>query len=234
MTLGPRPRLNDRMHGHELLKTLRQVTAGGRPAAAMLRHAARHPIADPKQPHLAELTTEGHAAAERFGEQLAGYARVRLFHSPVKRCLQTVEGVARGAERRGVAVEILGGSPELGIDYIRDIDEAGRLSVLHGPHFVRLWFDGTIAPTVVDPIPTLAQRKLAYVQARLAEIAAQSGTIDLHVSHDWNIMILREHLCGVRHEEAGWLTYLDGVAFAPAAGGVQAVYRDRAREIALG
>ena len=47
-------------------------------------------------------------------------------------------------------------------------------------------------------------------------------------------MILREHLCGVRHEETGWLTYLDGVAFAPAASGVRAIYRDRARDVALG
>ncbi len=222
------------MHGNELLETLRQVTAGGRPAAAMLRHAARHPIADPKQPHLAELTDAGHAAAEGFGEKLAGYARVRLFHSPVKRCLQTVEGIARGAARHGVAVEIVGEEPALGIDYIRDVDEAGRLSVIHGPHFVRLWFEGSIAPTVVDPIATLAQRKVAYVQARLAEIAAQPGALALHVSHDWNIMILREHLCGVRHEETGWLTYLDGVAFAPATSGVRAIYRDRARDVALG
>lgn len=200
----------------------------------MLRHAARHAITDPKQPHLAELTEAGHAAAERFGEQLAGYSRVRLFHSPVKRCQQTVEGVARGAQRHGVAVEILGENAALGIDYIRDVDEAGRLSVLHGPHFVRLWFDGAIAPTVVDPIPALAQRKLVFVRERLAEIAAQPGALDLHVSHDWNIMILREHLCGVRHEETGWLTYLDGVAFAPTTGGVRAIYRDRARDVALG
>jgi broad specificity phosphatase PhoE len=219
------------MRGDELLELLRREGAAGRPLAAMMRHAARHPIADPKQPHLAELTAEGCAAAEEFGARLAGFGRVRLFHSPVKRCLQTAECVAHGAARAGVRAEICGAHAELGIDYIRDVGEAGRLSVIHGEHFVRLWFEGRVPPQVIDPAPALAARKVAFVERRLAEVAGEPGTLDLHVSHDWNIIILREHLVGVRHEEAGWLTFLDGVAFTPSSGGLRASYRDRQREI---
>lgn len=219
------------MRGDELLELLRRERAAGWPIAAMMRHAARHPIADPKEPHLAELTAEGCAAAEQLGARLGDFGRVRLFHSPVKRCRQTAECVARGAEQAGVRVELFGAHEELGIDYIRDVAEAGRLSVIHGEHFVRLWFEGRVPPHVIDPAPALAARKVAFVERRLTEIAHEPSTLDLHVSHDWNIIILREHLIGVRHEDAGWLTFLDGVSFRHSASGLLASYREHTRGI---
>lgn len=219
------------MRGDELLALLAREAQGGRPVAALMRHAARHPIADPKLPHLAELTTEGCAAAEEFGAKLNGFAQVRLFHSPVKRCRQTAECIAQGAGRAGVAAEIAGAHEELGIDYIRDVAEAGRLSVIHGEHFMRLWFEGRVPANVIDPVPHLAARKLDFVRRRLGEVAARPGTLDLHVSHDWNIILCREHFVGVRHEDAGWLTFLDGVTFSPATRGLRVAYREHAREI---
>lgn len=218
------------MRGTELLDTLREEARAGTPVAAMLRHAARHPIADPERPELAELTEEGRAHATEFGAGLRGFPRVRLFHSPVLRCQQTAECIAAGAASIGVPAVLAGAHPELGIHYIRDVKQAGRLSAVHGEHFVRLWHEGAVPPGVVDPIPELAVRKLAFVRARLAEVAADPGLLDLHVSHDWNIIALREHLVGVRHEEAGWLTFLDGVAFRPSPLGLRVVYRGQARE----
>lgn len=232
-TRGLTPRVSrpliGRMRGEELLATLRNEARTGRPVAAVMRHAARHPIADPQRPEIAELTADGCAAAEAFGVQLGNFSRVRLFHSPVKRCQQTAECIARGVERVGGRVELLGPQAALGIDYIRDLAEAGRLTVQHGEHFVRLWFQGAVPAAVIDPAPALAAMKLDFVRTQLA--AATPGMLDLHVSHDWNIIILREHLVGVRHEDAGWLTFLDGVAFRPAERGVRAVYREQVREI---
>lgn len=230
LTVGRLRPLNRPMRGEELLQTLRQAAADGGPVAAMLRHAARHPIADPREPHLAELTTEGCAAAEEFGTWLGDFARVRLFHSPVKRCRQTIECIAIGAQRVGVEVEVVGEHPDLGINYIRDVTEAGRLSVEYGEKFVRHWFAGTLPPGIVDPVEAISARKVAYVRGHLA--TAQPGTLDLHCSHDWNIMVLREHLCAVRHEDAGWLNFLDGLTFRPAPTGVRAIYREVVREIA--
>jgi hypothetical protein len=54
--------------------------------------------------------------------------------------------------------------------------------------------------------------------------------LDLHVSHDWNIIVLRELVCGVRHEDAGWLDFLDGVVFTPTAAGLRAAYRQKIAE----
>lgn len=214
------------MLGHELLDTLHALTPH-RTVAAVMRHAARHPIANPAEPTLAEITEEGAKAAEAFGAQIAGFDHVRLFHSPVKRCGQTAECIARGAAGAGLTAEVIGPREELGVDYILDLNEAGRLTVKHSDYFVRLWFTGQVPATVIRPAPGLAERKVNYVAARLREPSPRGRRLDLHVSHDWNIIILRELLLGVRHEDAGWLTFLDGVAFAPEAERLRAFYRGR-------
>jgi broad specificity phosphatase PhoE len=214
------------MLGLELLDTIHTLKAH-RTVAAVMRHAARHPIANPAEPTLAEITGEGATAAEAFGARIHGFDHLRLFHSPVKRCRQTAECIARGAIGAGLAVEVAGPREELGVDYIVDLAEAGRLTVKHGDHFVRLWFTGQVPATVILPPQGLAGRKTRYMAARLREPVAAGRRLDLHVSHDWNIIVLRELLLGVRHEEAGWLTFLDGVAFAGDADPLQAFYRER-------
>jgi len=216
------------MYGHELLKTIKTLATDGN-SAAMLRHAARFPIVDPTEPTLAEITAEGAAAAENFGRGIAGFECVRLFHSPVKRCRQTAECIARGALKAGLIVEHLGPEPALGVDYILDMTEAGRLTTLHGDHFVRLWHDGQIDPKVIRATKQIAETKLVYLASKLQEPCLAGRRLDLHVSHDWNILVLRELLLGVLHEDAGWLNFLDGLAFSLCAGRLEARYRSYAR-----
>jgi hypothetical protein len=213
------------MHGLELLQTLHALPSDA-PAAAFLRHAKRFPITDESEPTLAEITPEGAASAEALGAAIRGFDCVRIFHSPVKRCRQTAECIARGLAAAGVPVEVAGPEDALGIDYILDLKEAGRLTVKHGDHFVRLWFTGQIPATVVRAAEEIAVRKLAHLTQRLQDPCARGRRLDLHVSHDWNIIILRELMLGVCHEQAGWLDFLDGVAFVPESGGLRAVYRD--------
>jgi hypothetical protein len=216
------------MQGTELLATIRTLPSAR--AAAMLRHAARYPITDPADPTQAEITPEGAQAAAAFGAQLTGFDSVRIFHSPVRRCGQTAESLAQGAAGVGLAVELAGPQEALGIDYILDLAEAGRLSALHGNHFVRLWFAGRISETVIRPAAQIATAKLAYLAAQLQLPAGRGRCLDLHVSHDWNIIILRELMLQVLHEEAGWLTFLDGVFFSAQANRLRAVYREHTRE----
>lgn len=214
------------MQGHELLETIAGMTAF--PAvAAVMRHAARHPIANPSEPTLAEITTEGAKAAVEFGSRLKGFDRVRLFHSPVKRCGQTAACIAQGAAAAGLAVETVGARDEIGCDYILDLVEAGRLTVLHGDAFVRLWLEGKIPATVVRSPRTIAARQLDFAATRLQEPTDGGRRLDLHVSHDWNIILLREILLQIRYEDAGWLTFLDGVVFTADSDGTRAIYRQQ-------
>ncbi len=224
MTAGLRVAHDLFMQGHELLGTINSLRAEC--VAAVLRHAARHPILDPRQPLAAELTAEGRQHAEEFGARITGFDRLRLFHSPVKRCQQTAECVAAGAARAGLAVEILGAQPELGVAYILDQVETGRMSGLHGEHFVRLWFTNQVPELLIRRAPDIIGNKLTYLLAKLQE-PATGRRLDLHISHDWNILILRELLLGVRHEDAGWASFLDGVAFTIEATALRAFYRER-------
>jgi len=214
------------MHGLQLLDTIHSLPTNAA-AAAFLRHAERFPILDSADPTLAEITPDGAVSAEAFGTRIRGFDWVRIFHSPVKRCRQTAECIARGISSTGCPVDIAGPEDALGVDYIVDLMEAGRLTVLHGNHFVRLWFSGQVAPTVIRAAEQIAARKLTFLAQRLQEPSERGRRLDLHVSHDWNIIVLRELVCGVRHEEAGWLNFLDGVAFSSTAGELSAVYRER-------
>lgn len=214
------------MLGHELLETFAGLTAA--PAvAAVMRHTARHPIANPETPTLAEITPEGAEAAEEFGACLTGFDRLRLFHSPVKRCGQTAACIAEGATGAGLKVELVGPREEIGVDFIVDQPEAGRLTLLHGDHFVRLWMEGKIPTKVVRPAREVALRHAAFAATRLRDPLSDDGRrLDLHISHDWNIIVLREILLGVRHEDTGWLTFLDGVTFTAGNDGIRALYRE--------
>jgi Histidine phosphatase superfamily (branch 1) len=216
------------MYGHEILETIHSLAADA-PVAAILRHAARYPILDLARPELAEITPEGAAAAERMGARLGRFERLRIFHSPVKRCQQTAECISRGATTAGLSVEHVGPEAALGVDYILDLAEAGRLSQVHGEHFVRLWVRGEVSVGIVRGTKQVAETKLACLTRRLKEPVVGGRRLDLHVSHDWNIMVLREHLLGVRHEEAGWLSYLDGLGLSLQGGVLQVAYRAQVR-----
>lgn len=223
--------MNVTMRGEELLATLRREARAGRPVAATLRHAERHAITDPARPELPELTPGGHAMAEEFGAELTGFACVRLFHSPVLRCQQTAESIARGVRRIGGRAELCGAQEPLGIGYTRDRYEFGRLFELHGEHFVRLWCDDALPPHVLDSATACSAQIVDYIRRRLEEHAAGVGALDLHVSHDINIMAVREKTLGVRHEEAGWLGFLDGVTLSAGERGLRVAFRDQVREI---
>ena len=215
------------MHGHALLETIRSLPPHTH-AAVILRHAERFPILAASDHTLAELTPNGHAAAEAFGARISGFDCVRLFHSPIKRCRQTAVGIARGLGVTGCPVEIVGEAEVLGVDYVADPAETARLATQHGDHFIRLWFSGEVGPKVIRTAEEIAGRKLTYFANHLRAPCLHGKRLDLHVSHDWNILTLRELLCGVRHEEVGWLDFLDGVAFTTEGGGIRAIYRDRA------
>ena len=91
------------MHGLQLLETIRSLPTPAA-AAVMLRHAERFPILVATDHTLVELTPNGAVAAEAFGARIDGFDCVRIFHSPVKRCRQTAESIARGVSSTGCPV----------------------------------------------------------------------------------------------------------------------------------
>jgi len=216
-------------HGDDLLALLEGVPASAA-AVAVMRHSVRGPVTDLRTSPDVLLTAEGEAAARRLGQRLAPSRPVRLGHSPIERCAQTARGVAQGFGLAGGAIEWTGAIEALGAPYVLDFERLVEASEAHDTRsFVRAWFDGALAPGIIVEGRQAARGQLAVALEHLE--SSPAGGLTLLVSHDWNVMLLREHYLGVRHDDAGWLDYLDGVLLVGDPEGPELRWRTLARRV---
>jgi len=183
-------------------------------AAAMIRHGERQAFGSTTDPTKALLTDEGKRAARVLGTGIRGFTHLRLFHSPVERCRQTAQCIGEGAAESGLSVSMAGPAEELGFGYTRDMPKAIQMYSAMDHSFIAHWFSGRVPDSVIADPALLVEQTLAHITARLAEPEPRGRRLDIHVSHDWNILAMRELLLGITHEDAGWLGFLDGLSFA--------------------
>lgn len=193
------------------------------PSAIVIRHAQRHEICGAEGYWTCGLTAAGIEAAESFGTSLDGLFRsYRIFYSPVKRCQQTAESIASRLDGKVLSV-----MPEkmLGVSYIRVDIPKGFTEADNYPDFIRDWFDGRVPQDIFKPLGETRDEHLAYLRAKLGECSA-SGRLDIHVTHDWNINVLREGIFGLRHEDIGWPGFLEGLGFTLTECRMEACFED--------
>lgn len=94
--------------------------------------------------------------------------------------------------------------------------------------FTRAWYDGRIP---ADLILNLADSCATQVNALRGWMEEWPGHLVVAVTHDWNLMAVREHLFGARFEDVGWIPFLDGLAFARDEGGLRVAWNDRVGRI---
>lgn len=192
---------------HDLLSHL--ALCPGR-AAILLRHAERGHIAHPASGHDVVLTPKGESDSLDLGCALAARGPLVVAHSPVPRCRQTAESLVAGAVRMGGDARVLGPDGGLGGPYLVDapaaLDVAGRLA----DRFVREWFDGNVGAHLI-----WSRRVAAMHHARLVRryLASHPHAHVILVTHDWNLLTVREEFLGLRHEEHGWPAFLEPVVF---------------------
>jgi hypothetical protein len=195
-------------------------------AAIVIRHAERPSIKTWREVRHVGLTRSGIVACEEMGRQLARYANIRIWHGPVRRCEQTGLVLASGARTAGSTVLEVRSDETLGGSYLIDSDraltEAGKVG---SPSFVRDWFSGRLEPGLMRPVPESTRAHLDLVRAALRQDGLGSR-LEVLVTHDWNVMVLREGLLGVRSEDIGWPDFLDGVSFRLRPTGLEARFRD--------
>lgn len=196
------------MLGGRLLQALERVPES-RGAVAVLRHSARDDITDVREAPFVPLNTKGIEAARAFGEALPRGRRLALRHSPIPRCQQTAEHILEGYG----SGELEGADEGLGIPYVLDLSRLIALAGRMGQRdFAARWFSDDLEQGVVQPSAEAARALATLATARLAE--AQAGDLHLLVSHDWNVLLLRERLMGLAHQDVGWLEFLDGIVFS--------------------
>jgi len=184
------------------------------PAVLFIRHAERYDIEQAAEPDAVMLTPAGEEAARAFGGRLPLARRLRVYHSPMPRCRVTAERIAEGFSAAGGQVTFEGVLEGLCRTYLTDLPGVRALIRQcqdDGEDVIRAWFDGRFDPAMIDPCPVAAE-KLRLLAETVS--SPDPDILTILVSHDWEILALREAFLGVRHEDVGWVDFLDGLAMA--------------------
>jgi bisphosphoglycerate-dependent phosphoglycerate mutase len=160
----------------------------------IIRHSERPHISSAIGTNDVSLTPQGIAASVRLGHELAKHNKsIRLFHSPVLRCAQTANHIHEGAVQAGVKSHVMGQRNSLGGSYMADSAKALPLADQLGNKFVRTWFDGGIDTTIIKPLRVALAEHINYLVAEL-QSAEATESLDVHVTHDWNVMLFRDKM----------------------------------------
>jgi hypothetical protein len=211
-----------------LLASLAMVERLG-PAAVLVRHAERGPIHDPTLGHDVPLTDRGREDARALGGEFGARAPLVIArHSPVPRCEETARLVVEGASVLGAAATLAGPVEALGGVYMIRAREALEVARDHGHVFPRLWFDGSLPSGLVVP---RARGATLVVASALVHLSTEPAALAVSVTHDWNLMLVREEFFNIRHENVGWPGFLDGIAVARDGADVVLAYGNLVRRL---
>lgn len=181
----------------------------GKKIAMILRHAERFPIENMERAFDALLTENGKQIAKQLGEKLSALSPVTFFFSPVDRCRQTAECMISGIISSNGTAELAGMDLMLGAPYlIGDWKFVAEAVTKHGQEkFIRSWFNGEVPEDILLPLDKAAEKQLKYLILQLESIHSNS----ISITHDWNIVLLKEYYFGIKHEQSGMPEYLEGM-----------------------
>lgn len=194
-----------------LNERLRSAPTGCR-AVLLVRHGERAPIIAIDDAARAGLTAQGYRDAVRCGVELGGSAHGswRVWHSPLARCRQSAEGLQEGLVAAGRDVRLVGPLKVAGTPYFHDWDDAVRCLVERGSQ--RFWADwcaGALPARAVQAAAAAARVQLRALREALTD--SDTDTVDVIVSHEWNLLLLEHHYLNIDTSAQPWPGYLDGI-----------------------
>ncbi len=207
-------------------KSLRRKGRSG----ALIRHAERYSIENMTNAFAAEITEKGFTDSLELGRKIGsldgvkGISDLVLYHSPIKRCLQTAERIREGiGESKGIS-RIAGVLDELGGPYIigewqevvNEIENRGY------EDFIRRWFSNEYPSDLLLPLEESAFRITGAILERLTG----NSILTINVTHDLNVLVLREYFFKKRHEELGIPGFLDGIVLSLEGENLHLFYND--------
>lgn len=179
--------------------------------AVIVRHSARHyDTKDWSNDPLMGLTDEGKEAAYAFGENLPTDSVIRLFSSPVGRCVETASQIEKGNTSKGGKTEANRIIGRLATFFANDFLKVFEIIGAKGnAEFFRDWFSGKVPVDVMaDPEASAAILRKLLVDKR---DEMSDNHIDILVSHDWSLYLFKEYCLGLTQEDVGRVKYLEGV-----------------------
>ncbi|MFZ5563598.1 MAG: histidine phosphatase family protein [Thermodesulfobacteriota bacterium] len=200
-------------YGHSMARLLNDLYGRERVSrlVVVMRHSARRYAEHPAGEPFMELTEEGKDMAYAWGRALPLGAPVSFFSSFIGRCIETAylidKGhVAAGGRTRHPVIE-----RTLSPYYVRNASRFLEVCKTFSDFFGQ-WFAGRISPDIIDPPSDIARQMNVFWNRRLDNTLDDTGkTVDICVTHDWNLFVAREYLLGLAHDAHGDVAYLDGV-----------------------
>jgi phosphohistidine phosphatase SixA len=169
----------------------------------MIRHGAR--TGGDVALHTDGLTPVGREQARKLGERIVG-RKIRLFASPVQRCVDTASLIADGA---GCDAEVIV-TTMLGLPgtYVIDEEEVDKhLAIMGLNKFAIEWVNGRIPAKAMAPVPAGTRALMDWVKGNMR---GMSDHLDIYVGHDLFLTpVLVNHL-SYDIASAGLLGFLDG------------------------
>ena len=181
--------------------------------AALMRHSARE-FEPGRHDLLNPLTDEGRAFAREFGKGLPKDVLVRGYASPAERCMETVGLILEGHGESGGRVTRHRPIEALGVFYVLDQMKMFRAmtSASGQVAFLARWFAGGVDDDVMMPAE-VAAKLVGRVVASKLEAPLERRQLDVCVSHDMSLYLVRDRLLGLGVETSGAVEFLDGVVF---------------------
>lgn len=177
----------------------------------LVRHAERSKIADIRTHESAMLTEQGKVDSQTFGRVLGRrFPHLTIWHSPVPRCRDTASYIVRGTKETSCTVQVAGPLHWLGGDFIQSDPGWVNHEVENGDdRFFRQWACGHYSKDQITSMNEAAAIELEKVNLQMEK---DSSAIIIDVTHDWNILVLRETYLGLHFQEVGLPEYLDSIA----------------------
>lgn len=198
-------------HGDAALAMVGEVLDDGVDhVAVLLRHSARtfksglHDLDN-------QLTDEGRSLCRRFGRRLPKGLTLRAYASPAQRCLETAQLILEAHEAEGGSITRHRPVEALGVFYALDqmkmwkgMEAAGGMA-----NYLQRWLAGTVPADAMMPAHWAARLVFGCMAEKLAAPVARPQ-LDLHVSHDVTLHLLRSALLG-EPADGPPVEFLDGL-----------------------
>lgn len=190
------------------------------PVAMLVRHSVRPFLISGARGDEVSLTEEGVNLAEKLGFAIKEKIS-RIFSSPVLRCVQTGDAIARGAGKEAVSIQ----SDVLGAPGAFSFGTRGS-----GEFWRRKGHKDTLAylstadkPVENMPEPNWAARYLLNMMVKETE---SEGGLNVFVTHDSLITALVAQITGTALKRNQWPQYLDSVFFYKTENHLHLLYKD--------
>ncbi len=199
-------------------------------SGVIIRHAERYSIENMINAFAAEITEKGLNDSLELGREIGtlegfnGISDLVLYHSPIKRCIQTAERIWEGIGESKNNSRVAGVLHELGGPYItgewqevvNEIEKRGY------EDFIRHWFSNAYPHDLLLPLKESAYTIIGAILDRLSG----NSIMTINVTHDLNVLVLREYFFKIRHEELGLPGFLDGLVISVEGENLNLFYND--------